>query len=576
MRSRWFRLRSASLLVCAAIMASTLLGPVAKAQTARASAATIALHLGPAIVTLRDVSAQSGLSDATLAALFVVDNPAAFAARMAAFDAAELKAAAAEVSFGDSAEPIYVLRDIKLTAIAGGRIGAFSVGASEGGWGRIGGVSGQTLDLGLLARFLAIPADAAGEPETLLGGLFFEGARAQGPWGSLSLGSVAIDNITLRRFATPAAELAAALADPATAQGDSLTALLDLAECCAMGRLRIGESSFAAGGSKVTVESLSIEDFGDWRIGEFKLSGLAFEAADRDGPIKLGMGLYGFSNLSAADSIAYLRAHAADGPGFFADLNARALQPTVERATIADIAVDWPMPEGDGNAENGARFRASLERAETRNLDPDSSTRLASVTSVDHLRFDIPQNTDPAFAALSAMGFRAIDLSAGLEIEMDLPGKALTIKSLTIDAPGMGTARANFAVENFDATALLSKAAMMRAATEVAFKSAALRIEDGGLAGPLLAWLAAQRGRSVEQLRADALAALDPLVRQGAPRPETAAALLGAAARFLDGARSIEFAVSVPQPLGFAANLSDAASRSRFFEQLQWAAEAKD
>ena len=593
-----FRPRAPRALFTLCALLLCLAAPGAQAQGRSAQAGEITLDLGGgaqgSALRLRGVTATgTALGDADLAAMFAPQNAAEFARRMEAFTADALTVGEARLfrkNFPDVA--LLTLRDLRLDAVAAGRAASFSapaaeltntssVGAPDAVKGRFGALRGETLDLGLLARFLvSARASEAEPPGVFIGRLVWDGLERADTRvdETLKVGAVTLSALTLRRQKTPVADylssLGAAPADPA-AQAPQIRAALDLAACCTIGAVESGGFTYTGEKLIVAVRSILLRGLGEWKIAELKVEGTRIEESIPKLVFKIEIGRYGFEGLDATETGEYLRGHAGDGAKFFADLNPRGLSPAFDTTEIAGVSVDFPTPKGDGNAEDGARVRASLARLAMRNTSPAAGQARSQQIAVEHLSFALPKGPDEVWRALDAMGYGVFDFSGGSRTEFDPGRRSLDLRRFGGAVPGMGGVYLDLGFGDVSPDLLgASKAAMTSALLQLTFREARLRVENGGLFEKLLAWRAGRAGLSQDAVKAEWRALAERTLAQALPAPGALKQPLAELDVFMRAPIALEITVSAPKPVPAIAYFSAHSRPEQWFDALRLSAKA--
>ncbi len=266
--------------------------------------------------------------------------------------------------------------------------------------------------------------------------------------------------------------------------------------------------------------------------GSFSLGNLEVRTAD--GVVRLGsFGVKGFSYGALIRGAAKALENPAE-PDF------RAMIPQLERIGLTGMEVDLP----DGSTKT-QRVQAKLGAFEialgsyVEGIPSDVHLTIGNATLA------VPRDSrDSTMRDLRALGYEALDLSAGLKLVWDEGARALVLRDLSTTGIGMGTIRVNGTIGNVTRDLFSPDTARATVAALAAqVKSLDLRIENAGLAEKLIAQEARKRRKKPEDVRAEygALVALGvPAIFGDNPAGKVVA---NAMARFLAAQKSLSLSL---------------------------------
>ncbi|MGA0595454.1 hypothetical protein [Enterovirga sp. CN4-39] len=490
-------------------------GPFAVAQTPEGyRASNLRFVAGPSTYVIPTAEIRgSSLSRDELSRLLDPASPASLAERVAGLRADEIviPELRTETGIGPGRQSA-VYRDIRLSGVASGRIekatggngsfdGTSPDGPSRGAFARM---DMGDIDAALMVSLLdKAPPGTSPELKRIYGSVAIESLTSEGPKGNRSR----IARLAGRDFrARPTRDGWLATANAFAGHTDLNTAppaersrvvgaMVDLFEAFEVGALEATGIEFSDADKKETAGRISrIAYTGGGSPGEFRVEG--FEAGGEDGGIRIANFSVGGISLSPMLSAARELA------GKTAELTPaeiRRLVPVIGSVRMSGIEVNTK-----GDAPKGeAPMRITLASLEL------LADNLVDGVPTD-LRLSLRNLSVPLEAAarnetarpLAALGYDKIDASLTANLGWEAPGQELVIRELSAEGAGMGRLLVRGVVGNLSKDAFSPDEAL----AVVAWMSATARsleviVQNAGLFEKLLAAQAAEKKRSVDELR---------------------------------------------------------------------------
>lgn len=268
-----------------------------------------------------------------------------------------------------------------------------------------------------------------------------------------------------------------------------------------------------------TLASLSMRDLGEGKFGGFGFKDLRFTSPEA----KVGV----------------------------ASLNAGPFQLPQEGAPAAPLAtsIDFNAIDVETTSPKAHVALAHLGlRGEGAAGDIPSTAKLA----VDNLTFDLTPDMAQA-QPLMEMGYKRLDLSAGLASTYDGGKQTLTVKDLTFNGVDMGNMALGLGLSNVSKNIVSSNTELAKAsALAVLVQSLSLDVKNSGLVDRALAWKAKTDNMPVDQLKTN-LAAMAETQIPAAAKNHPSAKLIGdAIAKFIKDPKTLH--ISIVSKSGFGAS----------------------
>jgi hypothetical protein len=488
-------------------------GPFSLSQNAVGyTAANLRFSIGPTtyVVPTADIRGTS-LGKDELASLLDPGSATPVADRIARLSASEIvipeMRAETMIAAGTQAA---IYRDIRLSNVGAGRIasataasGSFEGSGPEGpSRGTFARTEMSELDIGLMMALLNGGGAGSTEMRRIYGSFSIEGMTTEGPKGARAR----IARLAGRDFkAKPTAQgwIAAINSVPAktdlnTASPDErsriVTAFADMLDSFEIGSVeatgmefsdkggkdaagRISRIGYASGptGSEFRIEGIDVggED-GHVRIANFSIGGISLSPM-----LQAGRELAGKSELTASDM--------------------RRLVPIIASIRLSGIEVDT---KGDPKKRE-APMKVSLGVLELLADKPVESIPTDLRLNIRNLSVPIAAAAkDETAKQLVGLGYDKIDASLTANFGWNEPGQELVIRELSTEAAGMGSIGLRGVIGNvtrdvFNPDQALAAIAWMGATA----RSLDIIVQNGGLFERLLARQAAEKKRSVDDLR---------------------------------------------------------------------------
>jgi hypothetical protein len=231
--------------------------------------------------------------------------------------------------------------------------------------------------------------------------------------------------------------------------------------------------------------------------------------------------------------------------------------PKIGLFRIGGIDIDVPDPK---NA--ASRIKAKLGLFETVMSNHIGSIPTALKMTLDRFQMDIPANTtEKGLRDILALGYKALDISAGYDIAWQETQKTLTLSNVNIRSAGMFSANAKAELANVPKelfTTDRAKAAV--AALGVVAKSIEVGIVNDSLLEKLIAQQAKDQKRKPDEVRAELAAGatlLVPMMLGDHPAARTLGPILG---KFVAEPKNLKVTVTSRDPAGVGATDFIAAS----------------
>lgn len=532
--------------------------PALAAETVRLD--DVVVEAGAAIYRMPRIELSgSSLDRAQLMTLFNRKAPEPLAQRLSALSASAVtipELAVEQAVPGGRQTVIY--RDIALTDIAAGRIGAMvsaggtiaqTGGAPDAVEGTFGPIAVKDFDLVLMTRLYTGTAGAGDrEPRRVYADFSMEKIAFRSQSGA----SVSIERIAGRDFrARPtrmpwldAMKLMSETPEPqklpAEERARFADALTDLAQAFDLGTVEIVNLTVDDPGKNGKSRIARIA-FTGGATPEARVEGMDIKASGAD----VRLGLMSFSGFSFAPTLDGLREFLMRPDVGKADIDFRRFVPDIGTMKIADIEANLPQ-------EGGESLKMAIRGFEATAGKPLNGIPTAVRVGLSGISLTIPPKSKEAgFTYLREMGYGTIDLSFATDAVWNEPGNEFVVNELSASGVDMGLIAIRGTVGNvtkdlFAADAALAQVALVGATV----KTMHVSVENKGLVERALTREAGKQGRKPAELRAE----LGMAAAVGIPallgNSKGAKDLANAIARFLAKPGRLDIGVRTKDPAG--------------------------
>ena len=446
-----------------------------------------------------DVSGSPLTRDAAQALL--ADDKVAPSDRWSKFSAA--RAAAAEISSQSSAATnaqIVTYRDVVFEDVVAGRIGrasaagaSFSMQTPDGGaiGGRTGAISLAGIDLpGLLHMLIEGRATPDEVARTVIASGTIEAVEVDLPGGgSGRIGKVSLRDAGGRALAVPMTSLVdiaptREASPPSPERRRALSGLAaDMLTSQSLGALDLGDVEVRAGSDGVRVKRQKRRPLGRQQGSDCSVSASIGFAIEGGGPASLSFDRFALTGVDLAPVLVEALKD-----------NSTPTLPRFARMEVGGVAYS---AGGVGQAVNFKVAKAALDASAWRDNGPN-----ALMLSVDHFAFDLPTD-DPRARPLLDLGYRKLDLSLGADAAYDADKSELTLKTVRVTGPDLGTAEMSVLLTSVGPDAVgrdIEKARTALAAS--LFRRATMTVKDDGLLSRMIETQARRSSASIADTRA--------------------------------------------------------------------------
>ena len=554
-------------------------GLIAPAQALEGSvkAADVSIAFPFGTYKIPAIEAQNtNLSSADLAGLFDSKAATPLAERLAKLDASAIVAPEmiAETKIGPQTQRV-VYKDIKLSNIVAGKVAEASVAGAtstvvQAEMGEMRGIYGpmrvKTIDLPLIARFVTDKAKPGEQRAVLYSDFSLDGFRMTATKNNfeMQLGKVTGKEVKARplKQGLPALfELAAQgekkKQDPnAPAPDPKLAAAIvaDMFEAFEMGPaegvgLLVRAADKESKPVTITLSRMGFSGFGGGpRFGEMSYEGL--KVASADGNVAIG-GL-ALRDLDFSSTLKAAMA-AAEGQNEI-EKNPRAAIPTIGQFVIQGVDIDVVAKDGAGNVDGGKRSKGQLGKFEYKGANYILGIPTKVSLALEKLVFDLPPNVkDPQLRELAALGLKRIDVTSRIAAAWDESKKELALSEASFEGDRLGAIKLSLLAGNVEKELFAANAAVAQAAVLGAvLKKLDLSVSDTGLLGLVLAMDAKGKGKPIDQLRSEYVAAAAIGIPAMLGNHPSAKALGAAVSKFLAQPQNLKITATAKDGIGAA------------------------
>lgn len=303
------------------------------------------------------------------------------------------------------------------------------------------------------------------------------------------------------------------------------------------------------------------------------LEGMRFAAGGAKGSIDS----IGYSGFSFGNVLNDITASLSQPDFSWSTADYRRFIPKLGKVRLSGISMTVPQ-DGKRGRPAGEPMQIGLGTFEIKAGEQLNGIPTSLGLTLDRLTVPVVESpTNPAARDLIAMGYKVLDLSAGLDLGWQEATKELAIRTLSIGGAGMGSISAtgtlgNIGKEVFSGDLALAQVALLGASA----KSLDIKVENTGLADKLIANEARKSASKPEEVRAQygAIASLGLASILGPS--DGAKALANAVARFVakPGTLSVKATAKAPTGLGLA-DVITVDEPSQIFDKVDVSADAK-
>ena len=548
----------------------------AMALDGAASADNLVIVVGPLTYKIAHLEASgTSMSAADLAALTDPKHAMPVSERLATLNAAAIAIPEilGTVQIGKIAETI-AYKDVRLVNIVKGKIGAASLAMTELALKDPGGpaisvkmpnTEMKNIDLVQIARVMTQARTDPNEPlQTLYDSFSADGIVLTGvPDASITIGKISGGAIKARAMATPYLDLMGKITALSDSQPPSPEQLQPMAAAYADMFRSIETGSVEM--RDLAVSAIDQDKKFDFRLGRMgmegfvggRLAGIAYENAEftaKDGKVSLGN--FSLRGLDLRPVLGMADAIAAQGVGVLDDPAAiRGFVPTLDHIGFSNISFDVPAENGQvGNADNGQRIKFQIG-----GLGYDGSGFIggiptSAIVSADHFVMDMSSMlSQPDMKDFAALGYKGVDLSSKLDIGWNEAAQELSLKTLSLQNPGMGTLKLSLTLGNvtrdlFSPDQSLAIAAVIGALA----KKADISFANDGLVDKAIASQALKTKKSPDETRKQLVAGISMMAPAMLGESPAAQEIGNALAKFLANSKNLHITAVSADGLGVA------------------------
>ncbi|WP_342362579.1 hypothetical protein [Terrarubrum flagellatum] len=564
-------------LVAALMIGTALAG--APAAFAPAQAQTVAvenLTFGPKEMSVAIPKIEvdgSTLTQGELATLFQFKDIKSIADTLGRFNARSMRIPEIRVeqniaAGGKTTKQTIVYRDLTFNDVQGGK--AKTVALAGGSMamedavlgkstGTVGRMSMEDMDFTGMVRFMIDKAVGGEAPKTLYRNGSFDGMSMKGDKFEFSLGKMTFGEFRARPMKTPMIEFLALAQDmeknkgqppdPATMKRliDFMMDLLDAFEStpATMENMKIAAPDDKGRQVNIAMGKLTMGGFGKRRYPSILVENMEIKAAD--GFVNLGT--FNFKGIDFGPTFAGLQEAGTAPLEQWAQANWRKLIPSFDGVAFGNVNIDVP-----DDKNKGQRIKAKLG-----NYDLTLASYVQGIptnisTQMRNFVFEIPANTkDDGLLQIVALGYKAIDASAGLQAKWNEQTKTISIDNLSAQGAGMGAVNVKGTIGNAIKELFTGDPTMMQvAALGLTAKDLEIKVDNAGLLEKLIAREAQKQGKKPDDFRRDMGAMANVIIPGMMGGGEAAQTVANAVSAFLAKPGSLLLAAKAKDPAGIS------------------------
>jgi hypothetical protein len=530
----------------------------------------VEIDLGVAKIHVPHIEATgTSLSSDDLKALVDPNDPTSATDRLAKLTATSIAASdlSIDVAAGQITEKI-AYKDIKLDQVNEGKIGNLAIGGATLSVsspampapleGTIGTFSATNVDLGLYARIVTQARTDANEPlATLYDSATIDGVKLKvGDGVDISVGKMSAGGIKARPFLQSVLDFQKLMPTkpdekPTPEQTKAILSFVsDIYSSIAIGSTEVDDIAVSVDkdGKKGSfgVSKIALNDMSDGHFGEIALDGFNIQAPD----VHVKLGTFAIRGFNFKSALVGLQQISPDDPNPVKNLNPRTLIPTVDQVVVADVDADVPDGRNQGNSPDGSRDAFKIGK-----IEYDGASYLLGIPTVasfivEHVVADLPAN-DPQMKQFIALGYPSVDISSKLALAWNEASGELALKELSLTGANMATFKLTGVFGNVTKDLFTGDLAVAQAALFAAvIKAADVRLDNQGLIDKAFTLLAQTSGKSLEQFKAENVAAASVGIPQILGDSPASKAIANAIAKFIAEPKSIEISAESSEGLG--------------------------
>lgn len=554
-------------------------GWIASAQALEASvkAADVSVTYPFGAYKIPAIEAQgTNLTSAELAGLFDPKAATPLSERLAKLEATAIVAPemVAETKIGPQTQRV-VYKDIKFSNIVAGKVAEASIAGAtstvtQAELGEMRGIYGpmraKAIDLPLIARFVTDKAQPGEQRSLAYSDFSVDGFRMTGTKNNfeMQIGKITGKEVKVRPLKQGLSTLFEIAAqgekkkqDPnAPGPDPKVTAaiIMDMFDAIEMGPaegvgLLVKAADKEAKPVTITLSRMGFAGLGGGpRFGEMSYEGLKIASADGN----VGIGGVALRGLDLSNTMKAAAA-AAEGENQF-EKNPRAAIPTIDQFVIQGVDIDVLAKDGAGNVDGGKRSKGQLGKFEYKGANYILGIPTKVSLALEKLAFDLPPNVkDPQLRELAALGLKRIDITSRIAAGWDEAKKELALSEASFEGDRLGSIKLSLLAGNVEKDLFAANPAVAQAAVLGAvLKKLDLSVSDTGLLGLVLAMDAKSKGKTIDQLRSEYVAAAAIGIPAMLGNHPSAKALGSAVSKFLAQPQNLKITATAKDGIGAA------------------------
>lgn len=461
---------------------------------------------------------QSNVDNETLRAIFsgdLVDNADALAGLTAtSITIPEITVDATTTVDGNATTVSITFSDLVLSDVTDGVADSFalagmSIDGGEDGSGEFGPLSASNFSIGgVLGMYGLVDAGGQTELKTIYSDFHFDGGTITSPEAECTIGAMTAAEFKARPLSYSFAEIVALGEALETQDGDPSPQTIGKALRMYADLLTAFESSPVEFGGfdcsgvddqdrpvSVTVAGMTVGGMAQGVYPAVSVDGIEI-SVEGDGAVSIGN--TSFKSIDLTGPIAtILSAPEAIDEAWFME-NARALVPAFAGFSFADIAVDVPDPENDGE-----RITASIGSFDLTLGNYFNGIPTDLLTSARNVVVDLPEDSgDEQIQQLLALGVTAIDAGFTIDASWNEADSTIVIDEVSLTGADLATVSLAGTIANATASLFATdEEEMSMAAMGVAIANLKLDVTDAGLSDLILKQVSADQGSDAATMR---------------------------------------------------------------------------
>lgn len=466
---------------------------------------------------------------------------------------------------GETTSGEFSYLDIVIENIVDGVAGSVEVGSAEltdskGSDGSFGALTASDFNIGALLAFYGMVEMRSDEFVTIYRDFAFEGGTLGSDDFSCEFGAIQTAEFNARPISTPfadfmnmAAALEAAGDEPSPAEVAAfIRAYADIITAFRSSPITMDGFSCEGQddeGALVTfaLEGVSIAGFEPGLYPEVSATGfdITVDGGPDAGSMSIGEIVFkGFDFTAQLDLLDSLPENLDQS---WVEENARALIPAFHGFSMADVAMDVPNPDLDGERITGSLGSFDLSLSNYINGIPADIA-----TSAANLVIDVPADSqDESLQSLIAAGIERLDLGYDLTLRWDESSERIDIENLSLEGANLGSIAASATLAN--AVAGLFSTDVNEAAVAgmgLTVTQLQLAVTDNGLVDTIMTIAGAEQGATAQQMRPALAGVAEGMALGLLGGTEQAMAVGRALGEFLRGGSQLNVTVTTNDPNG--------------------------